>query len=147
MDYTESNYQFKPIDSYYYILPDSLTEISGTKYDAATVKLGEDWRMPTKLEFMELCEHATFVKTTLNDVVGFRVIGPNGNCIFLPAAGKRTNTGLEGKEKNAYYWSGTVRETYYSYDYAYYFYISQTTNYGLRDGYRYYGIPIRPVKK
>ena len=34
--------------------------IYGTKYDAATVNLGSDWKMPTKDEFQELLDNCTW---------------------------------------------------------------------------------------
>ena len=54
--------------------------------DAAYVNLGGLWRMPTKQEMEELVEKCTWEWIKLNGVEGARVIGPNGNSIFLPAA-------------------------------------------------------------
>lgn len=62
-------------------LPDS---ISGTAYDAATVNWGGTWQMPTKEQFQELIDYAVFSPTTINEVMVYRVTGPNGNSIFLP---------------------------------------------------------------
>ena len=62
-------------------LPDS---ISGTAYDAATVNWGGTWQMPTKEQFQELIDYAVFSPTTINNVMVYRVTGPNGNSIFLP---------------------------------------------------------------
>ena len=58
--------------------------------DVAHVKWGGSWRMPTKAEQDELRNNCTWTWTTLNGVDGYRVTGPNGNSIFLPAAGFRT---------------------------------------------------------
>ena len=57
--------------------------------DAATRKLGSPWRMPTKEEIRELLDHCTWNWTTQDGVNGCEVKGPNGNSIFLPAAGYR----------------------------------------------------------
>ncbi|WP_455162335.1 hypothetical protein [Tannerella forsythia] len=57
--------------------------------DAATRKLGSLWRMPTKEEIRELLDHCTWNWTTQDGVNGCEVKGPNGNSIFLPAAGYR----------------------------------------------------------
>ena len=53
--------------------------------DAATVNMGEDWRMPTQKEMQELTEKCQWVWTIRNGVCGCDVIGPNGNSIFMPA--------------------------------------------------------------
>lgn len=52
--------------------------------DAATINWGGRWRMPTKEEFEELCDNCTFELQTLNGKIGYKVIGKNGNFIFLP---------------------------------------------------------------
>ena len=55
--------------------------------DVAHIKWGGSWRMPTRDEIKELNDNCTWQWTTLNGVNGYRVTGPNGNSIFLPAAG------------------------------------------------------------
>lgn len=55
--------------------------------DVARVKWGGKWRMPTREEFKELWEKCVWKWTTLNEVNGELITGPNGNSIFLPAAG------------------------------------------------------------
>ena len=49
--------------------------------------MGGNWRMPTSDEITELNDKCTGQWTTLNGVNGYKVTGPNGNSIFLPAAG------------------------------------------------------------
>ena len=75
------------------------------EHDAARVNWGGSWRMPTKAEQEELSTKCTWTKTTQNGVSGYNVKGPNGNSIFLPAAGYRIGTALS----NAYSgcWSST----------------------------------------
>src|SRR5574344_1450744 len=68
------------------------TNICGTKYDVAHVRCGGSWRMPTYAEFQELCNKCTKSWTTYNGVRGTKFVGPNGNSIFLPAAGYRWST-------------------------------------------------------
>lgn len=63
--------------------------ISGTQYDVAHVKWGGSWRMPTLDEIIELVNKCSWKWTTYNGVKGQLVTGPNGNSIFLPAAGVR----------------------------------------------------------
>lgn len=72
--------------------------------DVATVKWGGAWRMPTRAEQDELRNKCTWEWTTLNGIKGYRVTGPNGNYIFLPAAGGPGAAGFyEGN-----YWSSSL---------------------------------------
>ena len=66
------------------------------QYDAATLNWGGNWRMPTKAEMQELIDNCTWEWTTQNGKNGYKVTGPNGNYIFLPAAGYRSGSSREG---------------------------------------------------
>ncbi len=114
------------------------------EYDAATANWGSDWRMPTLDEMKALIDECTWEWTSVNGVNGRKVTGPNGNFIFLPAAGFRYGTSLYSAGDYGYYWSATP----YSYgDSAY--------NLGFRSGYYYwynyghrdYGQAVRPVSE
>lgn len=83
-------------------------EISGTEYDAATAELGDDWRMPTLDEYHELHKNCTWEWTTRNQVNGYNVTGPNGNSIFLPAAGAGQNSSISYYNEHGYYWLSTL---------------------------------------
>ena len=63
------------VDNKYVLEPDD---------DAAHVKLGGKWRMPTSKEWRELCNKCSWSSTTLNGVEGRLVKASNGNSIFLP---------------------------------------------------------------
>ena len=63
--------------------------------DAATANLGSPWRMPTEVEIQELLDNCTWFWVTQDGVNGYQVDGPNGNAIFLPAAGWRSGSKLE----------------------------------------------------
>ena len=76
-------------------------------YDAATANWGGNWRMPTLAEMEELIDNCTWEWTTQNGVYGRKVTGPNGNSIFLPAAGDRDDTSLYNAGSFGYYWSAT----------------------------------------
>lgn len=83
-------------------------DISGNpKYDAARYNWGDKWRMPTKVECDELQNQCTWKKAILNGVNGFKVVGPNGSSIFLPAAGQK---GKETEEVGygGVYWTSTI---------------------------------------
>lgn len=64
-------------------------DIAGTQNDVAHVKWGGSWKMPTSDQMQELLDNCTSEWTTVNGVKGYKFTGPNGNSIFLPAAGDR----------------------------------------------------------
>lgn len=76
--------------------------------DAAHVKLGGFWRMPTDEEWAELMEDCVWTKTTQNGVRGLLVTGPNGNSIFLPSAGYRIDRDLYPSGSTVLYWSSSL---------------------------------------
>ena len=87
------------------------SDISGTEYDVAHVKWGGYWRMPTKKEQDELIDNCTSVWTTLNGVKGYKFTGPNGNSIFLPAGGRRSESSTLTPGVSGHFWSGTLFTT------------------------------------
>ena len=66
--------------------------------DAANVNWKGMWRMPTEAELDELKTKCTWIWITENEVNGYKVIGVNGNSIFLPTT----------VSDIAYYWSSSV---------------------------------------
>lgn len=76
--------------------------------DAAYVNMGNDWRMPTYDELNELNTNCTWTWTTQNGNKGYKVTGPNGNSIFLPAAGY---SGLYYVGSCGIYWSASLYES------------------------------------
>ena len=82
--------------------------------DIAHVKWGGDWRMPTTEEQRELLNNCTWTRATQNGVNGYKVTGPNGNSIFLPAAGYRYGTDVYNRGDYGYFWSSSA-QGYYSY--------------------------------
>lgn len=105
--YTQENYSYydKSLDQYTYLGD----EISGTQYDAATIYLGSEWRMPTRAEAEELINKCTLEWTQINGVNGYKLTGPNGNSIFLPSAGRYYSNGILGDKKKdgLYLWTGS----------------------------------------
>ena len=75
--------------------------------DAARANWGGNWRMPTEAEFQELIDNCTWTWTTQNGHKGYKVTGPNGNSIFLPAAGYRERDALYDDGEDGYYGSST----------------------------------------
>ena len=109
------------------------------QYDAATVNWGGSWRMPTREEQQELIDDCTWTWTSQNGVNGYKVTGPNGNSIFLPAAGFRDGSSLYLAGSDGYYWSSTPNDFY---AFSLYFYSS---NHYMGSYGRGYGRSVRPV--
>ena len=78
------------------------------EYDAAYVNWGENWRMPTYDQQTELRTKCTWTWTTQNGVNGRLVTGPNGNSLFLPAAGYRYGSSFGDAGSWGIYWSHTL---------------------------------------
>ena len=113
--------------------------------DVAHVKWGGSWRMPTLDEIKELVIKCNWQWTSLNGVDGYRVTGPNGNSIFLPAAGYRYGTELYLRGANGLYWSSSLSDNYC---YSAYGLLFNVGNYGwYYDFYRNHGRSVRPVSK
>ena len=110
--------------------------------DVAHVKWGDTWRMPTRDEIEELVNNCTWEWTAYNGVNGQLVTGPNGNSIFLPAAGCRFCTDLINRGSRGYYWSATLYE-YYSGS-AYYLHFHDGNYWNSWNG-RSDGVAVRPV--
>lgn len=60
-----------------------MTNISGTKYDAARKNWGGDWRVPTVEELAELVDNTEYKETEMNGVKGGEFTAKNGNSIFI----------------------------------------------------------------
>ncbi len=90
--------------------------------DAAHVNWGGVWRMPTKEEQDELRNNCTWTWTTRNGVYGRKGVGPNGNLIFLPAAGYRDYGNLYDAGSSGNYWSSSFDTSYSSSAYCLSFY-------------------------
>ena len=80
--------------------------------DAANYNWGGGWRMPTTEEQDELRNNCSWEWTTQNGVYGRKVTGPNGNSIFLPAAGYRYYSSLRSAGSFGGYWSSSLRTDY-----------------------------------
>ncbi len=76
--------------------------------DVAAAYWGGESRMPTKEELQELDSICTSFWTTLNGVNGRCFTGPNGNTLFLPAAGYRLGNKLNNAGELGYYWSRSL---------------------------------------
>ena len=120
-----------------------ISDFSGNAtYDAARANWGSTWRMPTKTEMEELKNNCTWTWTTQNGVNGYRVTGPNGNSIFLPAAGYCYGSSRYSVGERGYYWGSTPNEgnTNFACDLNFYSGYLNVNWYN-----RLYGLTVRPV--
>ena len=97
-EYTYENYKWWYFDGdgYRYISKynnnsyfgpvDGKTELE-LEDDAAYVNWGTSWRMPSYDQVAELVNICSWQWTQRNGVIGHLLTGPNGNTMFLPAAG------------------------------------------------------------
>lgn len=81
--------------------------------DAATVNWGSQWQTPTLEQFKELKDKCKWTWVRLGSentpgTYGYKVTGPNGNSIFLPAAGWKDDTKIDGENKKGSYWTKTI---------------------------------------
>ena len=129
--YTEDNYTYSS----------NPTTLPSNK-DAATANWGSGWRMPTSTEMQELLDYCTRTWTTQNGVNGRLFTGPNGNSIFLPAAGYRYDSELYDAGSYGHYWSSSLFTDYTDYAWGLYF---NSVDYTMSGNYRGYGLTVRPV--
>ena len=120
---------------------DTLTTLEASD-DAATSNWGAGWRMPTSIEMKELCDNCTQEWTTQNGVNGRKFTGPNGNSIFLPAAGAHDGTNLDIAGSYGLYWSSSLDTDYPD---GALFFNFHSGNCSVITGNRLAGLAVRPV--
>ena len=115
--------------------------------DAAWFNWGSSWRMPTEEQLNELINICTWTWTQQNGVNGRLVTGPNGNTIFLPAAGGRWDESLDSVGSSGYYWTRTSDffDSYFS-DYACSLGFFHSGYVGCDCDSRDYGFTVRAVR-
>ncbi len=80
--------------------------------DVAHVKLGGSWRMPTQKDFEELWDNCSKEWTDYQGVKGYKFTSPNGNWLFLPAAGYSDGSHRCHEGRHGYYWSSSLNSHY-----------------------------------
>ena len=137
--YGASNYRHFDLSSNTYI--NIGQDISGSKYDVASIKWGDGARLPKLSEISELINKCIWENSSLNGVTGSIVTGPNGNSIFIPYAGMKYKDEHWNPGIKSYTMSSTI--------------VVETENYSLRDeggivdiydSCREDGCSVRPVK-
>ena len=113
--------------------------------DAATTNWGSSWRMPTPEEWQELYSNTTITWTTQNGVNGRLFTASNGNNLFLPAVGCRSNSSLYDAGSEGHYWSSSLDSD--DPNGAWYFYLGSYNPLGPDPiSYRCYGHSVRAVR-
>ncbi len=106
--------------------------------------VSKSWRLPSLSELYELVDQCTRTSTYKNGVYGINLKGPNGNSIFLPAAGVQYKSGDWNMEYLVYFSSSNSKYPDEGYSPRILFYYRNDLNVGgwlplLR-------APIRPVR-
>ena len=139
------------IKSYYKFDEENHDESDGAKiegditkeHDAASMHMGENWRMPTKEDFKELdeyCDHK-WVNEPCRKGMDF-ISKKNGNSVFFPASGSRNGTSLNDRGSYGYYWSSSL----YSSAYGYRMYFDSGGVNPADSSSRFYGFSVRAVQ-
>lgn len=125
-----------------YSFVESKKEEYNPEYDIATSMWGSEWRMPSLDEVKELLDKCTWTWIKYGNVNGYAVTGPNGNTLFLPAAGCRYGNTICVMGERGSYWIGDICNSYK----AYYLYFNNKYH-----GYNYFlcygGRSVRAVVK
>ena len=122
---------------------DDLTTLEPSD-DAATANWGDGWRLPTKADFEELYNNTIMTWSQQGGVNGRLFTAPNGNSLFLPAAGERYGSSLRYVGNYGFYWSSSL-QTGIPYS-AWYFYFGSGI-YGMYGGVnRNLGQNVRAVR-
>ncbi len=151
-DSTYSEIYEKYLYTYKYSYDNGKTELD-LEDDAAYVNWGSGCRMPTLSEFAELdnTDNCTWTLVSCTNSAGetincYKVVSvKNGNIIYLPASGHRAIDDLYYRGSEGYYWSSSLLiHDGVSCAYPLYF-AGVYHNAGGPRGYRYFGVPVRPV--
>lgn len=118
-------------------------DISGNStYDVIRKNWGGRWIMPTKTDFLELAKYCKCEVRTVNGVKGAKILGPNGNSIFIPNNSVKRN-GSMSEAEDVTLWLATSSETKWA-DVL----VCGGDTWGFKTSgslHKYVGCPIRPV--
>jgi len=121
--------------------------------DAAHVKLGGKWRMPTNSEISELVstrknDNYQWEWTSLNGHDGWLVTYlVNNHSIFFPIAGFKSGTKTLDIGEYGHYWSSTLNSTIYNSQDAWFMQLSRGSAGVYFDESRVMGLSVRPVSE
>ena len=96
--------------------------------------------LPSYEDWKELFDNSTYKWNKKRK--GYNVTGPNGNSLFLPAAGCRHGVNVKDVGLDGYYWSSSADDE----NYANHIYFSDGYLYSQGNHFRYYGFSVRLCK-
>jgi len=122
---------------------DNLTVIQLSD-DAAKANMGNNWRIASEDEYLELINNTNYEWTTINGVYGYKFINKSDSTkyIFLPAAGKAENASVNNTEVRGYYATSSINSILASR--CLYFYIDDSLI--MANSSRCVGFSVRAVK-
>lgn len=144
-------------DNYTFGTRDNLTKYNSTDGlttlqladDAAYANMGEDWKVPTEVQYKELKENTTntWVDNYNNTGVSGRLFtGINGNTLFLPAVGIAFDNMIHLSYSGSY-WTASLNQEYAFKSYNLYIIGGEDEDLDIYSINRFIGFPIRGVKK
>jgi len=115
--------------------------------DAARITMGFPWRTPSEKEYDELINFCTWEWSTYKGHKGYKIVGRNGNWIFLPAAGL-VKEYKQSDNTYGYYWTRGMYLLYNFYPIDWASCIHITENYSSpTHNYREIGMSIRGISQ
>jgi hypothetical protein len=100
--------------------------------------------MPSYAQMTELRNNCTWTWTAVNGSSGYKVVGPNGNSIFLPARGDAYYSKVYYNNERGFYWTRSLMTGNAQYAYNLSF---TAEKYSSDWTYRLRGYSIRPVRE
>ena len=147
--YTWDNYSYSTYiaDDKDYVCESLGDDIGGTGNDVAHLKWGGTWRMPSRDDYLELSNNCEILQTDYHGISGWLFTGPNGNSIFMPAAGWKIKATYHDVVNS---WTSTLYGDPFKFRYAYFFTgVSLFNDYFFNVVYneRFSGKTVRPVNE
>ena len=139
---TLTKYVTETIDDWGYSFGyvDNVMELESND-DVAIQRWGGDWRIPTVYDLDELYNYCSW---QYNEIIGgYLLTGPNGNSIYLPAAGYYSDDLISGQGEYGSYWTKSLDNTFAP-DRAWALFFD-TENANIENTYRNTGRTVRPV--
>ncbi len=169
-DHVNNRYRYEYYDDTYKSFINIGSDISGSsRYDAATSRWGGNWKMPTASQAAELCTKCEWHYVHFKTMYGMKVVGPNGNSVFIPVSTEKfptngvsfwTATAYDWTKQDSFFSAGEDLTDWMAYDFS----VNFLEGYGstINDPYfrapgalysspqateRYRGLRIRPVSR
>ncbi|WP_455250168.1 hypothetical protein [Porphyromonas sp.] len=115
--------------------------------DAATVRLGAPWRIPTEAEAEELVEGCTWTKETINGIPCLRATSKaNGKSIVVCVSGFMSGTTNDTRGSMTAFWASTLSSREGDRGVAFLELGKETFSPEVGYAFRFLGLPIRPVR-